>query len=89
MLSVALCVAAITADARPARLFVAQASVNQSQARLISADQAAAIARRSTGGRVLSVNLRGGKRPVYKVKILLNSERVRTVTIDARNGNIR
>jgi len=89
MLSVALCVATLTADARPARLTLAQAPANQSQVKLISADQAAAIARRSTGGRVLSVNLRRGKRPVYRVKVLVNSERVRTVTIDARNGNLR
>ena len=89
ILSIALCIVAITADARPAQFRVAQAPLGQSQVQLISADRAAAIARRSTGGRVLSVNLTRGKRPVYRVKVLLNSERVRTVVIDARNGSIR
>lgn len=88
-LSVVLCIVATTADARPAQFRVAQAPADQSQARLISADRAAAIARQSTGGRVLSVNLTRGNRPVYRVKVLLNSKRVRTVVIDARSGSIR
>jgi uncharacterized membrane protein YkoI len=56
---------------------------------LISADRAAAIAQGQTGGKVLGVKLSNGKRPVYLVKILLNSKRVKTVRVDARTGKLR
>lgn len=55
---------------------------------VISADRAAEIARRATGGRVLSVERRGG-RPWFRVKVLLEGQRVRYVVIDGRSGRIR
>ena len=54
----------------------------------VSRDRAAAVARSATGGRVLSVILRNGKRPSYRVKVLVNG-RVRSVIVDARTGAIR
>ena len=51
----------------------------------ISSDQAAAIARRATGGRVLKVKRKGG---VYQVRVLLDGERVRNVSVDARTGRV-
>jgi len=55
----------------------------------ISRHQAATIARGSAGGRVLSIGLQGGSRPVYRVKVLTRSGRVRTVTVDGRTGAVR
>ncbi len=52
----------------------------------ISRDQAAAIARGLTGGRVLSVELKGNR---YRIKVLVNGERVRTLSIDARTGAVQ
>ncbi len=55
----------------------------------ISPGQAAAIAASRTGGRVLGVKLQGGKRPRYRVRLLLGGERVRSVTVDAATGEFR
>lgn len=63
----------------------ADAKVQQS---LISRDRAAAIARSANAGRVLDIRLKRGKRPQYKVKMLLDGKRVRNVTVDARSGAI-
>lgn len=52
----------------------------------ISSDRAASIARDSTGGRVLKVERKNG---VYQVRVLLDGERVRNVTVDARTGKVR
>lgn len=52
----------------------------------ISSDQAAAIARRATGGRVLKVKRKGG---VYHVRVLLDGDRVRKVHVDARTGRVQ
>jgi uncharacterized membrane protein YkoI len=60
--------------------------VAQLQAASISSDQAAAIARSATGGRVLDVALANG---LYMVRVLLSDGRVRTVRIDALTGAIR
>lgn len=51
----------------------------------ISRDEAAAIARSKTGGRVLNVKRRGGS---YRVRILLDGKRVRTVGVNARSGAV-
>lgn len=51
----------------------------------ISSDQAASIASRATGGRVLKVKRKGG---VYQVRVLLDGERVRNVSVDARTGRV-
>lgn len=57
--------------------------------RIISEQEAAAIASRSSGGKVLSVNLKNSKRPYYEVKVILDSKRVKTIRIDARSGQVR
>ncbi len=57
----------------------------QEQGAAISRDQAAAIASSATGGQVLSVDLRGS---TYRVKVLLDGKRVRTVGVDARSGAV-
>ncbi len=54
----------------------------------VSRDRAAAVARSATGGRVLSVSLKNGSQPWYRVKVLVNG-RVRHVRVDARTGAIR
>jgi len=55
----------------------------------VGQDQAAAIARQATGGRVLGV--RSSRRqgiPVHNVKILLSEGRVYVIRIDGRTGAI-
>lgn len=51
----------------------------------ISADRAADIARSATGGRVLKVKRQGS---VYVVRVLLDGERVRNVSVDAQTGRV-
>ena len=58
-----------------------------SQQNIISRKRAATIAKRATGGRVLSVELAGER--MYRVKVLLNDSRVRTVRVDARTGELQ
>jgi uncharacterized membrane protein YkoI len=58
------------------------------QETLISRDRAAAIARSATDGRVLNIRLKQGKRPRYRVKMLLDGKRVRNLDVDARSGAI-
>lgn len=55
----------------------------------VTADRAAEIVRRQTGGRVLSVERRGNGRPAYRVKVLLDGQRIRYVVVDARSGRVR
>lgn len=51
----------------------------------ISAQQATAIVRQHTGGRVLSTNPRQvGQFMHYRVRVLVNGERVVTLTVDQR-----
>lgn len=53
----------------------------------VGPDQAAAIARRQTDGRVLSVDrVEGGSRGVWRVKVLTAGGQVRVVFIDAATG---
>jgi uncharacterized membrane protein YkoI len=66
----------------------AQSANVKAQESLISRDRASAIARSATGGRVLNINLMQGKRPQYRVKVLVNGNRVRTLGVDARSGAI-
>lgn len=54
----------------------------------ISRAQAAEIAQRQLGGRVLSVK-RSRDGQVWKVKLLLDKERVRNVSVDAQSGQLR
>ena len=51
----------------------------------ISADQAASIVKRAYDGRVVSVKQEGNG---YKVRVLLDGGRVKTVSVDSR-GNLR
>ena len=62
-----------------------QPQQQQSYQPRISRDQAAAIAREQTGGRVLRVQLQGKS---YRVKLLLSGERVKTVRVDADSGKL-
>lgn len=54
----------------------------------VSKDEAAALARQTTGGRVLDIQTqdRNGK-TVYRVKVLRDG-RVRFVRVDAQSGNV-
>jgi hypothetical protein len=61
----------------------------RSAAVAVSPGRAAAIAATRTGGRVLDVQLQGGQRPRYRVRILVGGQRVRTVTVDAVTGEFR
>ena len=54
-----------------------------------SADEAAALVRTASGGRILSVRLDEKARPaVYHVKVLLDGGRVRVYLVDASSGQI-
>ena len=53
----------------------------------VSRDEAAAIAQRQTGGRVLSVDVAdAGGRPVWRVKVITPRGDVRVVMVDAGAG---
>ena len=55
----------------------------------VSLKQATAIARKHTGGRVLSANTKQrGAKVEYRVRMLVNGERVVTVTVD-QSGQVR
>jgi hypothetical protein len=54
----------------------------------ISADEATAIVRRKYDGRVISVTPVNGGKGGYKVRVLLDGGRVKTVHVD-KNGRIR
>ena len=54
-----------------------------------SADEAAALVRAASGGRILSVRPDNKTRPaVYHVKVLLDGGRVRVYLVDANSGQI-
>lgn len=55
----------------------------------VSRDRAAEVARAATGGRVLRVELERNGEPWYRVRVLIDGERVRSVAVDARTGRIR
>lgn len=56
----------------------------------IGPDQAAAIARAQTGGRVLDVQrVPGGGQSAFAVRLLLEAGRVRTVVVDGQSGQLR
>ena len=55
----------------------------------VSADQAAALVRAQSGGRILDLRLENRARPpVYRVKVLLDGGRVRVYRVDASTGKI-
>ena len=61
---------------------------NFAQQPAISVEQATAIARRQTGGRVVSATPVDGGNRGYRVRVLLDGGRVTTVVID-RSGGVR
>jgi uncharacterized membrane protein YkoI len=78
-------VTSVDVDARSARgsLLVAQSPP------AVSADEAAAAVRAVSGGRILDVRLESrSKRPVYRVKVLLDSGHVRIYRVDASSGRV-
>lgn len=63
------------------------ASAALGAAAIASADEAAAVAREATGGRVLGVQTeRKGDALVYRVKVLLDDGRVQIITVDGDSG---
>lgn len=68
-----------------------EASSQGSQAAPLEADRAAAIARKSTGGRVLDVRLMDEDVAprAYAVRLLLDPGRVRTVVVDGDSEQLR
>ncbi len=55
----------------------------------VSADEAAALVRAQSGGRILDLRLESRARPpVYRVKVLLDGGRVRVYRVDASTGKI-
>ena len=57
---------------------------------MIGPDQAAAIARAQTGGRVLDVQrVPDPGTAAYAVRLLLEAGRVRTVVVDGQSGQLR
>ena len=54
------------------------------QCKVISKNQAIANAKRRSKGKVVAANLsKKGDRSVYKVRLLINNKRVKTITIPA------
>jgi uncharacterized membrane protein YkoI len=85
LMGVLMAFTSVDADARAARgaLLIAQAPP------AVSADEAAAAVRAASGGRILDVRLESrSKRPVYRVKVLLDSGRVRIYRVDASDGRV-
>jgi len=77
------------ADVEAAPNRPARSNEPKTQELVISRDQAAAIARSASGGRVLDIRLqRSGNRSRYRVKMLLNGNRVRSIDVDATSGAI-
>ena len=86
---IALLAATQPATADNHRLRLSQNRTAPAGDQLISEQRAAAAAQAATGGKVLGVKFQKGNRPVYLVKVLLNSKRVKTVRVDARTGAVR
>ena len=85
LIGVLAAAAAFDASARAASesLLLAQAAPS------VSADQAAALVRAKSGGRILRVDLEGRTGgAVYRVKVLLEGGRVRIYRVDAGNGRV-
>jgi len=55
----------------------------------VGAEEAAALVRGASGGRILDVRFdESAQPPVYRVKVLLDGGRVRVYLVDARTGRI-
>lgn len=56
----------------------------------VSREQAAAVAQRETGGRVLSVDRAdAGGRGLWRVKVVTGNGEVRVIHVDADNGKVQ
>lgn len=81
----AMLTVALTLTCLPAAADRGHGSSNDSGNDGISAEQAAAVVSRAYGGRVVSVKPEGGNgQRVYKVRVLLEGGRVKTVQVDSR-----
>ena len=80
-----LIVAALSLASGPAQAGSHKGGNGSESSAQISADRAAAIASKATGGRVLKVERKG---KVYRVRVLLDGERVRNVSVDANTGRV-
>jgi len=87
LIAIILAVSLISASANAGPRHL-QAQTEQSTGARISRDQAASAARKATGGLVLKVQLEGKNKSVYRVRVLLEGERVRTVRVDAQTGRV-
>ena len=68
----------------------AQAEEQDSPAASVAPEQAASIARDTTGGRVLDVRPLSTETPLaYEVRLLINPGRVRTVVVEGDSGRLR
>lgn len=98
----ALCLCSVLAAGAQAQGYVVQGLVEQPAAAPLEApplspgigsigpDQAAAIARAQTGGRVLDVQrVVNGPEGAFAVRLLLDAGRVRTVVVDGQSGQLR
>lgn len=75
--------------ALPAEAAQAPVSPNPLEVQRLTVDQAVRIAKRAVRGRVLSAERIDSLGPlVYRVKVLLDSGRVRTVYVDGETGDI-
>jgi uncharacterized membrane protein YkoI len=81
----AMLTVALTLTCLPAAADRGRGGNNGSDNDGISAEQAAAVVSRTYGGRVVSVKPEGGNgQRVYKVRVLLDGGRVKTVQVDSR-----
>ncbi len=88
-LAMAGAVTAVPAMAQTGGQFQARAESRPEQRPRISAGQAAAIVQRRFGGQVVDVDtVQSGGRVIYRVRILQDDGRVRTVRVNGETGEI-
>ncbi|MFT5816219.1 MAG: putative membrane protein YkoI [Psychroserpens sp.] len=77
-------------EAAPNSMMIVKAKYGQSSnAKSISAQQAARIVKNKFGGKVLKVNNSGSKKkPSYRVKLLKGNGYIISVNVDARSGRV-
>lgn len=77
-------------EAVPNSMMIVKAKYGQSSnAKSISAQQAARIVKNKFGGKVLKVNNSGSKKnPSYRVKLLKDNGHVISVNVDAESGRV-
>lgn len=60
-----------------------QSQDGKASCQLISSRDAVAKARQQVNGKVVSVKLSNGRKPVYRVRILVDKKRIKNLTINA------